>query len=206
MTEALHEGEDFEVEEVELDDDHDEQERTAQVSAEIAAWERETGVQLSDEDFNRAGDLLALYGIPPSESYAETAQGRFEADFATVAESIEREQGRKLADSELDRMWDAAQTASEDPSIETDAAVWNQVKRAARNLDDSDARAEHISELLNVPQETEEPSATVVHDDGRERPGFNLDSSSERAAAIDALMAGEDVSTYDSDSEPIGDK
>ena len=42
-----------------------------------------------------------------------------------------------------------------------------------------------------------------VPSDGEERPGFNLDVSSERAAAIDALIGGEDVAAYDSSYETI---
>jgi hypothetical protein len=49
-------------------------------------------------------------------------------------------------------------------------------------------------------------SAIVHDDDGEQRPGFNLDNSSERAEAIDRLMDGQDTTTYDSSYEVLGDK
>ena len=52
-----------------------------------------------------------------------------------------------------------------------------------------------------VPQERDEPSANVVDHDGEERPGYDLDNRDERSAAIDALMAGENVAGYDSTYE-----
>jgi hypothetical protein len=54
---------------------------------------------------------------------------------------------------------------------------------------------------MKVEPERDEPSANVIDHDGEERPGFNLDRSDERAAAIDALMSGEDVAGYDSTYE-----
>jgi len=54
---------------------------------------------------------------------------------------------------------------------------------------------------LRVEPEEAAPTANAADEDGDETPGFNLDKSDERAAAIDALMAGENVAGYDSTYE-----
>jgi hypothetical protein len=77
------------------------------------------------------------------------------------------------------------------------------VNAAILNLDDSDQRAAYIGERLRVEPEETEPSANVIGEDREERPGFNLDKSDERAAAIDNLLAGENVASYDSSYESI---
>jgi hypothetical protein len=143
-----------------------------------------------------AANLQASYGRPNEEE--EFDEEGFEQDFEATLQAVEREQGRALLDGEVQRMWQAANEAVEDPSVETDAQIWAAAKQEAGSLDSSDDVAAYIGERLAVPREREEPSARVVDDDGNERPGYDLDKPNERAEAIDRLMAGEDVAGYDS--------
>jgi hypothetical protein len=198
--------EDEGLEEVELEDDPDAEEdyggeeydRVAAASQAVADWERQVGVELSAEDFDHVARQVDLFGIHPEVAYDHTGPGRFEADLEATLAAVERERGAKLFDSDKERMWQAAQQAAEDPSVETDAQVWAKAKEAAGNLDSPDDIAAYIGERLAVPQEREEPSATVVDEDGEQRPGYDLDNPNERAEAIDRLMEGQDVAGYDS--------
>ena len=70
---------------------------------------------------------------------------------------MEKEQGRKLLDGERDHIWEAAVQADEDPSIETDAQVWVEARKATSDqLATSEGIAEYIGQRLSVPQERTE--------------------------------------------------
>jgi hypothetical protein len=104
---------------------------------------------------------------------------------------------RSLASSEIHRLAELDEQADLRGQDEVDA------HEALYDLDSSQGRAAYIGEQLQVPEERPEPSANVIGEDGEFKPGYDLDSSKERVAAIDALMAGEDVATYDNSYEAI---
>jgi hypothetical protein len=58
-----------------------------------------------------------------------------------------------------------------------------------------------MAERLQVQPEQDQPTATVVDDDGEERPGFDVDTSDGRAALIDRMLSGEDATGFDSTYE-----
>jgi hypothetical protein len=77
------------------------------------------------------------------------------------------------------------------------------VTGAVYDLDDSSDREHYLGERLQVEPERDQPTATVVDDDGEERDRYDLDDSDQRAALIDARLAGEDVAGFDSSYESI---
>lgn len=190
--------EEFDAEE-ELFEEDDDAARVAAASEAVAAFEREHGIELTDADFNHIATQVHLYGLTPEAAYADSEPGRFEAKYEATVEAVEKEQGRKLLDSEVDAIWEAAVRADEDPRIEGDA-VWAEAKKAAPDmLATSDGIAEYIGQRLSVPQERAEASAVQAGEDGEDVPSFNLDNREERVSAIDRLMAGETVGTHDND-------
>jgi hypothetical protein len=191
--------EEFDLEDEELFEEDDDATRVAAASEAVAAWEREHGIELSDSDFNHVATQVDLYGLTPEAAYADSEPGRFEAKYEATVEAVEKEQGRKLLDREVDAIWEAAVRADDDPAVED---VWAEARKATSNLlDTPEVRAEYVGARLETEREREQPSATVVDAEGNERPGFNLEDSSQRAEAIDRLMAGEDVGTFDSSYE-----
>jgi len=184
-------GDDFETE-----DDV----RVVMASSIVAEWERQNGIELSDEDFDRVAAQVDAYGVDPGTAYGATDDGRFEEDFEATIEAVEREQGRTLLQSEVEAMWDAASAASEDPSVATNAEMFAKAREAVPDmLDTSDGMAEYIGQRLAVPQEREEASAVQVGEDGDEFPSYNLDNTAELESAIDAALSGEAVATHDND-------
>lgn len=191
--------EEFDAEE-ELFEEDDDAARVAAASEAVAAFEREHGIELTDADFNHIATQVHLYGLTPEAAYASSEPGRFEAKYEATIEAVEKEQGRKLLDREVDAIWEAAVRADEDPRIGTDAEVWAEARKATTNmLDTSDGIAEYIGQRLSVPQERAEASAVQAGEDGEDVPSFNLDNREERVSAIDRLMAGETVGTHDND-------
>ena len=184
------------LEDFDTDDDFEsEDERVAAVGQILAEWQRETGAELTAEEWDRMGVQIDLYGMSADEAFAETDSGRSEAAFDNLVDRIEADQGRTLTESELQRLAHADAMAEWEGEDEVD------VSTALFNLDGSaDDRASYIGERLRVPPEREEPSATVVEDDGDERPGYNASSPDELAALIDARLEGQDVAVYDNDS------
>jgi hypothetical protein len=59
-----------------LDELEEEDERLAAIHAEVQRFERENGLTLSDEDYQRMALLGDLYSIPPSQAFAETEAAR----------------------------------------------------------------------------------------------------------------------------------
>jgi hypothetical protein len=168
----------------------DEDDRAAEVSSIVADWERQTGVTLSDEEFNEMGIRVAV-GISPDEAYAATDQGNREANFEDFLDRVETVEGRRLTDTEIDRLAqreELAELRGED-SLDPAEAIYD--------LSSSDDRAQYIGEMLEAPRERTEASAVQEGEDG-DVPSYNLDDSAERVEAIDQMMAGADVATHDS--------
>jgi hypothetical protein len=195
-------AESFEDDDLLLDEDEfgleddDEEDQVAAISEEIDRWEQEAGLTLSDSDFELMGLQIGAYGVTPEAAFERTDAGRKVNNFGDFVSRIEQGEQRTLTRSELERL------ASLEAKAELTGEDNIDASEALHNLDSSDGRANFIAERMAVPQERDEPSANVLDPaTGEETPGFNLDKSNERAAAIDALMAGEDVAGYDSTYE-----
>jgi hypothetical protein len=201
MTEEFEDDELFEeFEEDDSDEPADFQDEVEAISALVSEWEREAGVDLTDQEFDHVARQVHLYDVTPDEAYAHTDSGRFKADFAATVEAIQREQGRKLLDGELEAIWETASKAADDPAVQTEADVWVKAREATTNLlDTPEGRERYVAERLAVEREHEEPSAVALDEDGDETgPSFNYDNPAEREAAIDAALSGEAVSVHDS--------
>ena len=181
---------------LELFEDDDDDSRTLAINEEIADFEQREGLDLSDEDWQHIGLQIDLYGITPEDAYSRTEPGREDERLGDLAERIAQGEGRTLTRSELERLVDADEHAELTGEDDID------VRAALFDLDSSDGRAAYMAERLQVPQERDEPSADVLDPEtGESKPGYDLDDINERAAAIDALMGGEDVAGYDSTYE-----
>jgi hypothetical protein len=165
------------------------------VHAEVEAFEKQHGIELDDESYGRMVQLGHVYSIPPEQAYAETAEGTDEEEFADLVGRIAESENRELTRSEIERLAELDEKASLTGETELD------ISEAVFDLDSSSGREHYIAERLEIPQEREAPSADVIGEDGEVKPGFNLDNSTERAAAIDNLLEGQDVTGYDSTYE-----
>jgi hypothetical protein len=193
--ELYEEFEDDDFEDFEEFDEEDE--RTEAINREIADFERQHGVELDAQQWQHIGTQIDLYRVTPEEAFARTDEGRDDERFVELAQRIAITEGRDLTTTEIERLAELderAELRGED-QIDASEALYDLSSLSG------DGVAHYIAEKLAIPPEREEPSANVIGEDGSEKPGYDLDDPAQASAAIDALMAGEDVAGYDSTYE-----
>lgn len=167
------------------------------INATIRGLEESYGYELTDEQAQVLGGLIDEYGFDPISAWESLDLGPndLEEEFHSLTERIEQDQGRALTETERERVWESVTLADREDHDTVD------VSGAILDLDDSEQRADYIGEKLRVPREQDEPSTPAINGDGEEVAAFDLSNSTDRAAVIDRMMAGEDAAVIENEGD-----
>ena len=116
---------------------------------------------------------------------------QMEADFHAQVEALERDRDRTLTNREREKLWETANNAAHDPSVESDAQVWKQAKEAVPEPDVGVLFDEKLREVHKQQEEREAEEES----EATETPGEYLaeleKGEEEYREALDAAVRGE---------------
>jgi hypothetical protein len=173
----------------EIQDRLDEQDEIAEINSQIRAIEQAHGAAFSQDEVQHIGRLLDEQGVDPQFilDQLEPPADQFDQEWLGTVEKIQQEQGRQLADSEVQALYDASVYESDPRHVEPDA-VLDLTNRKDRISLANERIAEH-----DPPAEAPELIEPLSEDAGPK----------ERAQFIDHRLAGAEVDTdsYEGETE-----
>jgi hypothetical protein len=172
----------------ELQDRLDEQDEIAEVNAQIRAIEKAHGAAFSQEEIQHIGRLIDEEGVDPQFilDQLEPPADEFDNQWLETVEKVQQDQGRELAQSEVDALYRSSLYEGDPRHVEPEAV---------RDLTTKQGRIAHANERIaehDPPEEAPETIEPLSEDAGPK----------ERIAYLDARHNGAEIEdTYEIEGE-----
>lgn len=165
----------FEDDEPDLRDEIAALHEQVEINQQLSNFQQRLGVPLDPETSQQLGEMLAA-GYDIDEAAQEVFAEPFESDFDRSLDALERQQGRTLADAEVQELYNHAVEAGSVDDLPQDKLL---------NLDTPAGRSEYMNERFK-DDDAAHPAETVA-------PLTEDSTSEERAAYASARFDGAQI-------------